>query len=562
MSQLLQGARLMVFQSSHNDGSKHSNDDGKKVDEFLRKDSKCKDQEKEDNVNSTNIVNVAGTNKVNAVGGKISIELPFDPNMPTLEDYSIFDFLRNDEDDVIGDLQSATQTRKMSKNLKEHRRTQKGNSCIEGSKLDRGYAGRASTIQVTRSIEAIRLFLAYASFKDFVVYQMDVKSAFLYGKIKEEVYACQPPGFEDPNFPDRVYKVEKALYVLLQALRAWYETLSTYLLDNGFHSRKMDKTLFIKMYKDEFYKRTYILLRITSEANKDGIFISEDKYVDKILKKFGFTEVKTASTLLETQKPLLKDEDGEEVFWSIVKAKTINGEAQLHALVDGKKIIIIESSVRRDLQLADEEVRLFLKGVGCRLVRVALLASSLEADKTVARVESSNNDKSLGDDASKQGRNDVINADEEITLVSVQNVDEEMFDVNVLDGEKVFVAEQEVAANEKDDEVNVVEEVVEVINTAKLITDATTVSAATITTIDDITLAQALMEIKSTKPKEKGAKIDADYQLAERMQAQEQEELFIEEKMFDRAFKRVNTFEDFRTELVEGKEMRAGTELV
>ncbi|GKC50214.1 putative ribonuclease H-like domain-containing protein [Tanacetum coccineum] len=82
-------------------------------------------------------------------------------------------------------------------------------------------------------IEAIRLFLAYASYKDFVVYQMDVKSAFLYGKIEEEVYVCQPLGFEDPNFPDRVYKVEKTLYGLHQAPRAWYETLSTYLLDNS-----------------------------------------------------------------------------------------------------------------------------------------------------------------------------------------------------------------------------------------------------------------------------------------------------------------------------------------
>ncbi|GKD42517.1 putative ribonuclease H-like domain-containing protein [Tanacetum coccineum] len=74
-------------------------------------------------------------------------------------------------------------------------------------------------------IEAIRLFLAYASFKDFVVYQMDVKSAFLYGKIEEEVYVCQPPGFEDPEFPDRVYKVEKALYGLHQAPRAWHDIM-------------------------------------------------------------------------------------------------------------------------------------------------------------------------------------------------------------------------------------------------------------------------------------------------------------------------------------------------
>ncbi|GKB98610.1 putative ribonuclease H-like domain-containing protein [Tanacetum coccineum] len=137
--------------SSHDDGSKPSSDDGKKVDEDPRKDSECNDQEKEDNVNSTNTVNVAGTNEVNVVGGKTSIELPFDPNMPALEDVSIFDFSRDDEDDgaeadmnnldttiqvspipttrihkdhpleqVIGDFQSATQTRKMSKNLKEH----------------------------------------------------------------------------------------------------------------------------------------------------------------------------------------------------------------------------------------------------------------------------------------------------------------------------------------------------------------------------------------------------------------------------------------------------------
>ncbi|GJY15673.1 putative ribonuclease H-like domain-containing protein [Tanacetum coccineum] len=81
-------------------------------------------------------------------------------------------------------------------------------------------------------IEAIRLFLAYASFMGFIVYQMDVKSAFLYGTIEEEVYVCQPPGFEDPQFPDKVYKVEKALYGLHQAPKAWYETLSTYLLEN------------------------------------------------------------------------------------------------------------------------------------------------------------------------------------------------------------------------------------------------------------------------------------------------------------------------------------------
>ncbi|GJW09690.1 ribonuclease H-like domain-containing protein [Tanacetum coccineum] len=85
--------------SSHDDGSKPSSDDGKKVDEDPRKDSECNDQEKEDNFNNINTVNAVGTNEVNAVGGKTSIELPFDPNMPALEDVSIFDFSRDDEDD-------------------------------------------------------------------------------------------------------------------------------------------------------------------------------------------------------------------------------------------------------------------------------------------------------------------------------------------------------------------------------------------------------------------------------------------------------------------------------
>ncbi|GKA83666.1 hypothetical protein Tco_0805261, partial [Tanacetum coccineum] len=82
--------------SSHDDGSKPSSDNEKKVDEDPRKESECNDQEKEDNVNSTNNVNVAGINEVNSVGGKTSIKLPFDPNMPALEDYSIFDFTRDD----------------------------------------------------------------------------------------------------------------------------------------------------------------------------------------------------------------------------------------------------------------------------------------------------------------------------------------------------------------------------------------------------------------------------------------------------------------------------------
>ncbi|GJU14537.1 hypothetical protein Tco_1142503 [Tanacetum coccineum] len=150
-------------------------------------------------------------------------------------------------------------------------------------------------------IEAIRLFLAYASFKDFVVYQMDVKSAFLYGKIEEEVYVCQPPGFEDPVFPDRVYKVEKALYVLHQAPRAWNEMCTEF-----------EKMMHKKFQMSSMGELTFFLgLQVTQKD--DGIFISQDKYVDEILKKFGFSTMKTASTPMETSKPLMKDENAEDV---------------------------------------------------------------------------------------------------------------------------------------------------------------------------------------------------------------------------------------------------------
>ncbi|GJY07617.1 retrovirus-related pol polyprotein from transposon TNT 1-94 [Tanacetum coccineum] len=435
-----------------------------------------------------------------------------DSNMLALEDDCIFDFSRNDEDDgAVADMNNLDTTNHYTnkndvKNLRNMGRTQKGNLCIEGSKLDRGYAGRASTIQVTRSldfsgftngkraigskwvfrnkkdergimirnkarlvaqgytqeeginydevfapvarIEAIRLFLAYASLRFLWCIKMDVKSDFLYEKIEEE---------------------GKELCIAFEKL-----------MHEKFQMSSMGELTFF--------------LGLQVKQKKDGIFISQDKYVAKILKKFGFTKVKTASTPMETQKPLLKDEDvcacaryqvnpkvshlhavkrifrylkgqpklglwypkdspfdlvaytdsdyagasldrkstiggcqflgcrliswqckkqtvllmttteakyvaasscyGQVLwiqnqlldygdcnekkliqmvkihtdknvadlltkafdFWSTAMANTINGEEQLHALVDGKKIIITESSVRRDLQLADEKV--------------------------------------------------------------------------------------------------------------------------------------------------------------------------------------------------------------
>ncbi|GKD60485.1 putative ribonuclease H-like domain-containing protein, partial [Tanacetum coccineum] len=226
------------LKSSDDDGSKPSSDDGMKVDEDPRKDSEYNDQEKEDNINSTNNLNAASTNKVNAVGEKTSIELPDDPNMPALEDISIFDFSRDDEDDdVETDMNNleAMQEDLLPFKLQEvwtlvdlpHRKRAIGTKWVFKNKKDeRGIVIRNKGRLVAQGYTQ--------------------EEGIDYDEIKKEVYVCQPPGFEDPNFPDRVYKVEKTLYGLHHAPRAWYETLSTYLLDNEFQRGKIDKTLFIK----------------------------------------------------------------------------------------------------------------------------------------------------------------------------------------------------------------------------------------------------------------------------------------------------------------------------
>nr|GEV44832.1 hypothetical protein [Tanacetum cinerariifolium] len=230
-------------------------------------------------------------------------------------------------------------------------------------------------------IEAIRLFLAYASFMGFLVYQMDVKSAFMYERIEEEVYMCQPPGFKDPDYPDKVYKVEKALYGLHQAPRAWYETLAKYLLDNGFRRGKIDQTLFIKRQKEDILLvQVYVDDIIFGSTKKelytefeklDGIFISPDKYGDKILRKFrsmiGSLMYLTSSRLdimFVCKKQIVVATSTTEAeyvsaasccgqLWHTASVRTLdNGEIELNAIVDGHDKSITEASIRRHLKLA------------------------------------------------------------------------------------------------------------------------------------------------------------------------------------------------------------------
>nr|GEU28962.1 hypothetical protein [Tanacetum cinerariifolium] len=107
-------------------------------------------------------------------------------------------------------------------------------------------------------LEAIRILLAYAAHKGFTVYQMDVKTAFLHGSLKEDVYVCRPEGFIDADHPSHVYKLKKAMYGLKQAPRAWYDELSTFLLQNRFSKGTIDLTLFTRRFDDEILVSNYV----------------------------------------------------------------------------------------------------------------------------------------------------------------------------------------------------------------------------------------------------------------------------------------------------------------
>ncbi|GKE23854.1 putative reverse transcriptase, RNA-dependent DNA polymerase, partial [Tanacetum coccineum] len=170
-----------------------------------------------------------------------SYQVPTTPNTRIHKDHSL--------DQVIGDIQSGVQTRGMTKTANEQ------------GFLSAVYERKTHDDLNTSKIKAIRLFLAYASFMGFMVNQIDVKSAFLYGQINEEVYVCQPPGFKDPDYPDKVYKVVKALYGLHQAPRA-----------------------------------------------------CQDKYVAKILRKFNYTDVKTASTPVDVDVHLYRSMIGSLMY--------------------------------------------------------------------------------------------------------------------------------------------------------------------------------------------------------------------------------------------------------
>nr|GEX74895.1 hypothetical protein [Tanacetum cinerariifolium] len=393
-----------VFDSSpklSNDaGSPSSGDAGKKHDEVLDKESRA-------------------SNKLNYAFEKLNTEYPDDLKMPGLETNATYDdseeeadftnleslihvsptpTIRTHKNHLLKQGKKAIGTKWVFRNKKDERGiviNNKARLVTQGHTQEEGIYYDEFFALVAR-IKAIRLFLAYALFMGFILYQMDVKSAFLYGRIEEAVYVCQPLGFEDPDHPDKVYKV-------------------VYVDDIIFGSTKKELcTEFERLMKDKFQMSSMgeltFFLGLQVKQKEDGIFISHDKYVTEVLRKFNFLDVKSASTPVDMEKTLVKDADGDDVgklttaidvnvievtfleksieskgfeqiikflnanpikyvltvnpmiytlcikqFWATSKVKAVNGEEQIQALVDQKKVIITETSVRSDLYLKDAE---------------------------------------------------------------------------------------------------------------------------------------------------------------------------------------------------------------
>ncbi|GJZ83011.1 retrovirus-related pol polyprotein from transposon TNT 1-94 [Tanacetum coccineum] len=215
---------------------------------------------------------------------------------------------------------------------------------VRGYRQEEGIDFEESFAPVAR-MEAIRIFLAYAAHKSFIVFQMDVKTAFLHGTLKEDVYVCQPEGFIDADHPSHVYKLKKALYGLKQAPRAWYDELSKFLLQNHFFKGTIDPTLFIRRFDDDIlvvqvyvddiifgstnprYTQLFFdlmksrfemsmmgemtfFLGLQVNQSPCGIFINQSNYVLEILKKYGMETCDPVGTPMEIKDKLDLDQNG------------------------------------------------------------------------------------------------------------------------------------------------------------------------------------------------------------------------------------------------------------
>ncbi|GJW08648.1 retrovirus-related pol polyprotein from transposon TNT 1-94 [Tanacetum coccineum] len=191
-----------------------------------------------------------------------------------------------------------------------------------GYRQEEGIDFEESFAPVAR-LEAIRIFLAFAAHMNMVVYQMDVKTAFLNGNLREEVYVSQPDGFVDLDNPNHVYKLKKALYGLKQAPRAWYDMLSSFLISQDFSKGSVDPTMFIckegkELLLVQVYVDDIIFAASTPElcdlfAKIIGIFINQSKYTFESLKKYCFDSCDPVDTPMVEKSKLDEDKEGKVV---------------------------------------------------------------------------------------------------------------------------------------------------------------------------------------------------------------------------------------------------------
>nr|GEY14124.1 retrovirus-related Pol polyprotein from transposon TNT 1-94 [Tanacetum cinerariifolium] len=412
------------------------------------------DQEEKDNVNSTNRVNAVSStvntanNKVNVIGRKSSIKLPDDLNMPDLKDISIFE---DSNEDVFG-------SKWVFKNKLDERGIvirNKARLVAQGHTQEEGIDYDEVFAPVAR-IEAIRLILAYDSFKDFVVYQMDVKSAFLYGKIKEEN--------EDGIFiiQDKIFRYLKGQ----RKLGLWYPKDSPFDLvaytDSDYAEASLDR-------KSTTGGCQFLGCRLILWQCKKQTVVS------------NFT-TEAEEGCLEWNGKAVKDEIGTSahnlnVSAGTAKVKNINEEAQLHAKVDRKKVVISEASIRRDLQFGDEganedlpkdtapthfndpplsrfntlgsgEDRLKLKELMELCTKLSDRVPNLEKTKTAQEKEIASLKKRV--DSSKQGRISDIDANQDIYLVNIYK-DKDICGVNDQDDTLMFDVDKDLQARIKAD---------------------------------------------------------------------------------------------------------------
>ncbi|GJR11464.1 putative ribonuclease H-like domain-containing protein [Tanacetum coccineum] len=552
--------------SSLDDGSKPSSDYEKKVDEDPRKDSECKDQEKEDNVNSTNNVNAAGTNEVNVVGRKTSIALPFDPNMPALKDVSIFDYSRDDEDDgaaadmnnldttiqvshiltirihkdhpldqVTEDLKSATQTRKMSKNLEEHGRNlkrTKSNTKVSHLQLEKIVRAKKQTVvaQIPHrklSIDAIKFGRRkYALTVNPTIYTSCIEQFWTTAVAKTVNGEVQLHALVDgKKIIVTKVTVRRDLHLEdaegVECLRN--ATIFEELTRMGM-VKNLDNVGKFLMYPR--FVQVFLNQQLNDMSNHTRIYLapSHTKKISGNIKRVGKGFSGRVTPLFPTMVVQNQEELGEGSAIPTDPHHTptfIQPSPQPQKTQKPRRLKkdtqVPQSSVPSD-SVADEAV---YKELDVSLVRASTTASSLETEQdngniiktqskvtpneagsqgtasgggprrqetmgdTIAHIRSENvsklsndpllargDEESLGEDASKQGRRiDDIDVDETITLTGH---DDEIFDMDTLNDEEMNVAEQEVAAKDVD------------------------------LTVNEVTLAQSLAALKRVKPKFKG----------------------------------------------------------